>query len=330
MNGLVIEECSDPIDTTVLLPFIIAWVVVHSNVTVYSIWSVGTTANILGLLLMSVDHFVAIKWSLKHNIILRRRVVTILITGCWIFSILSGMLYHMMIHKGIIKAGDIIVNKMHYDPIYYDEFPEKWWVFSYKNSDGTYFLKDLQQQTFADISNAVKFTIIGVVFITLLLIYGYIASVVLKAAKERHHRLRYSLSSTAKERSTQMRSQKAKGLCTTSSLLLSFALLWAPFEIYSFLSFTNSPILDPQKLDLKTIEFILMIICSCTAIVDFCIYFLRSHEVVKRLREIRRNRCMVGHQTELNVAIKNNSSSITPASSQREATTSSDSNIPSS
>ena len=99
MNGLVIEEYSDPTDTTILLPFIIAWVVVHSNVTVYSIWSVGTTANILGLLLMSVDHFVAIKWSLKHNIILRRRVVTILITGCWIFSILSGMLYHMMIHK---------------------------------------------------------------------------------------------------------------------------------------------------------------------------------------------------------------------------------------
>ena len=235
---------------------------------------------------MTVDHFIAVRWSLKHQILMRRRVVGILVASSWILSIINGMLFNMMTHEGVKKAGDIMINELDYYYEYYDELHEQWSAWNYKESDGKYFL-ELKQETFFKISLAVNFSLISAVLLVLLVVYVYIARVLLKVAKERRYRQRLSIASTAEERSAQMRRRRVKGLCTTISLLVSFLLLWTPLQVYHMISFLKTNDSAYKGLDSGKDERIMIVLCSCTSIVDIFIYVLRSQEVMRRLKEFR-------------------------------------------
>lgn len=245
-------------------------------------------------MLMSIDHFVAIRWSIKHHILMRKRVILSLIVSTWIVAIINSALYQLLIHKNIRQVYTEIKTDYELEEWKYDEFCEQWGWYDYRPY-GKYVF-EMDQELHSDITYYVGFSIISVVFIILLCIYSYIAWVVIKVAKARHRRLRYTLSKTSDQRRTELYHKQAKGLLTTVLLLGTFVLLWAPLQIAYILMVTKSKLIDGlrEKGDLDVYQIWMMVVCSCTTLADVFIYFLRSQEMSKLLKYCRqKDNCLV-------------------------------------
>lgn len=251
-------------------------------------WAVGTIANLLGLMLMSIDHFVAIRWSIKHPILMRKRVILSLIGSTWIVAIINGALYHLIIYKNINKTHALLQGYS-IDASESDEFCEQRGWYYYQEVEGVYFFH-LDQAKHSSITFYVDSAIILLVFITILCIYVYVASVVLRVAKARERGQRYSITSTSEQRRARLQSTQAKGLLTTILLVSTFVVLWSPLEIYYILTEAKSEVIESLSVERQSlIETILMVVCSCTTLVDILVYFLRSQECIKMFKECRAN-----------------------------------------
>lgn len=226
----------------------------------------GPIANLLGLALMSLDHFIAIGWPLKHHKLQRRSTIEILIASTWIVALIRGITYYFNTYESFMLA---VIN---FSSVDFDSFCEKW----------------EEQKKPRPSNTGLNFTVIllttiGLVFLAIFVMYCYIAWVAFKAIKTKWYFQRYSRTSSAKNRTARKRMRQVKGIGTTILLLFSFMLLWTPISVFYIRSITNSLVIDPNT----KCEIILIDIVCCTSLIDVGIYFMRSKEGATVLRRYR-------------------------------------------
>ena len=251
----------------------------------YRIWNVGTAANLLGLLLMTLDSFIAIKWPLKHRILLRKRVIFILISCTWIAALIRGFLHLLItlpkfpvLHSRIIEEAEI-------ELVDY-EYCELRTFFNFKFND--MYSINLGQKRFDTINIAVFLTILFVVFIGVVMIYCYRSWVICRLSNHRSNQLHVQQVNinSRQQQTASIRRQQTKGLATTVTLILSFTILWMPITVFQLMKITNDKVReDLEIMEPGYIERVLMIVCSSTSIVDvfICLYFLRPFKFKLRL-----------------------------------------------
>lgn len=252
---------------------------IKPNIYSYRVWMGGTTANVLGLLLMTSDHFIAVRFSLKHKLFLRKRVVFSLIAVSWVISILHGMLQTMIIEsKGrsiyeTVKQQELkMIGHCALSTIYYD--------FGFDFGQ----VHDNVLISYSDIA------FLSGILLTMIVVYSYIAHVVFKVSKQRQLRLQTSSSISSKTINSQRRRSTTKGLCTTALLVGAFIILWAPIYIYRILQISESSVL--KGADIVAVEIALVVTASTTSIVDILIYFMRSPELSKLIKEVKPACCL--------------------------------------
>ena len=246
------------------------------------LWMIGPWANLFGLVLMTLDHFIAIRWPLKHRILMSKRTVEIMIGCSWIFAVICGILYNLTMFTTLVRAVTGLLQE------------------DTKNTSFDSFCRDWIQMTNEEIkrqrdashypiffrrSLILLISIVLPTFISLLYMYTYIVTVVIKVTKRRRHFQRSSISSANQDTlNLRKRMRQARGIGTTITLLAAFLLLWTPVIVFYALVSTDSPILPPKRRDIRKIRRTMKVVLSCTTLVDIGIYFMRSKEAKRVLR----------------------------------------------
>ncbi|XP_067935024.1 lysophosphatidic acid receptor 2-like [Watersipora subatra] len=236
-------------------------------------FDVGTTANLVGLLLMSLDHFIVVRFSLQHRLLMRSRVVFSLLSVGWALSAVLGLLKCILIASKKTKLADGLrpynINITGYcslEAYYYVQRP----------GTGEYFIPVGQKQD-SNIRFGVAVVLITLTFTSMFFIHSYIAYTVVRVSKEQQKRLKHSsLKSSLID--MRMRKSQFKGVCTTVMFLGTFAALWLPTNIMYIMKMRGSKTLS-QLGNSEQAESILLVIASMTGILDVAIYFLRSREL---------------------------------------------------
>ena len=187
------------------------------------LWMIGPWANLFGLVLMTLDHFIAIRWPLKHRILMSKRTVEIMIGCSWIFAVICGILYNLTMFTTLVRAVTGLLQE------------------DTKNTSFDSFCRDWIQMTNEEIkrqrdashypiffrrSLIILISIVLPTFISLLYMYTYIVTVVIKVTKRRRHFQRSSISSANQDTlNLRKRMRQARGIGTTITLLAAFLLL---------------------------------------------------------------------------------------------------------
>lgn len=229
---------------------------------------------------MAFDILLAIRWPLKHHILLNRKTAIIIIICAWVLAVILSFAYCKFYYKTLFQTlahtheyeGE--VNKQTFDL-----FCESWMLIITTASGDGELLHKVYKTYFT-----VSFLIIAVAFLTILLMYCYIIAIAIRARKTKQHYQRHSITSQGKNRSAQMALSQTKAVGTTILLLSAYIILWMPLVVYFGLILTESRILPSDHRCLETIERILMVSICCTAIVDIGIYFIRSKEAFRVLK----------------------------------------------
>lgn len=247
-----------------------------------SIWNAATTANLVGLMLMSVDHFVAIKFSLKHAVIMRKRTIITAIVCSWIVSLFLGLLDRILIasNRELANISNIHRSKVDSSMPF---FCLKDVLYEHKLDNGTYYF-NVGQKADNLIRISIDLVIVVLVCVIMLVVYLYIAVIVIKVGREKKRRLQYASILTARQIQRIKRSQ-LKGMCTSLLLLLTFLALWLPMVVIKVLNEFDGTY-DANNNHHQN-QLIMVVVCSCTALVDIFLYFLRSKEVFTLLNELK-------------------------------------------
>ena len=227
-------------------------------------------ANFLAVLLISLDHFIAIRFSMKHTIIMSRRVVVILIVISAIVAFIIGF-YEKLVILGNRKINPLI-----------DEYQDMFFTLSafciretfYRapGYNSTYYY-DLDQEKY-DLSKVVlDLTFFTVVLVLLTATYCYIVLIIFRVSKHKRRQLQTSHLTYTKDNENTIRKSEVKGLCTSVLFVVTFIALWLPNVV------VNLPVTSIEEAVTNETFMIMAIVCSCTAISDFLIYFLRSKRI---------------------------------------------------
>lgn len=260
----------------------------------------GCTANLIGLLLMSVDHFIVVRFSLRHRILMRKRVVFSLLGGSWVVSAIMGFLSAILIaskRTSLLETFRKSYPEREIDYCWLETF------YVFKTSKNSYYVQ-VGQEVDTKIILGAELIIMSLSFIMMIFTYIYIACTVVRVSKEQQQRLK-SCRMFPKHRDSRMRKARYKGVCTTVLLLGTFVLVWLPTETLYILDLLKSELLESSNLML--IRRILLVIVSSTGLIDVGIYFLRSREFIA-VMELK-NECF-----RLKPADSSKSSSNTPTS----------------
>lgn len=232
---------------------------------------------------MSIDHFLVVCFSLRHQMLMRKRVVYTLIITSWIVSVLFSLLDTITI---VAKKARLLEALSVYDLNIsdYSDYCSLEALYHFPTSPDTYFLAVGQKED--DLVRIhVTTSLMSCTFIVMLVVYIYIAQVVVRVSKERKRRLQNSRV-PSKELNSRMRRTQTKGLCTTLFLLGTFTVVWLPWKIGFYLIAAGSKHLEESKETL--LRRVLLVTASMTGILDVIIYFLRSREratVMKATRQ---------------------------------------------
>ena len=82
--------------------------------------------NLLGLQMMAIDSFIALKWPLQHHIFMRRTVVKGLIIATWIITALVTFFYPILLTIQIHWI-ESVMNEHFNDGPY--RFCRSWYIF---------------------------------------------------------------------------------------------------------------------------------------------------------------------------------------------------------
>lgn len=237
----------------------------------------GTYANLFGLLLMTGDHFIAVRFSLKHRIWMRKRVIFSLISLAWVLAVILGFL-----ELAIILSKDTMVRDYAQEnfSIIIEGFCLMEVAYRSTSPDGRYQVPVGQEVDYL-VQSLTYIIIISCVLVSMLCVYTYIACVVIRVSRQRGARQRQTLVEE-KEIHKQMTKRQTKGICTTLLLLVSFCLLWAPVQVVKLLEINRSSALTST--DVQLLNSVLAVVASCTGLVDVIVYLLRTAKVKKCFR----------------------------------------------
>lgn len=219
---------------------------------------------------MSIDHFIVIRFPLRHRIIMRKRVVFFFITVTWLLSAQLSLIDMFLI---ISKWSDVQTGV----PVGWDLTDatycqiEEWYLYR----DETSFLVPVGQPTDSNIRRWITITLVSFPFCLMIILHSYNTSVIIRVLRDQETRLRnHNMSS--KEQDIRLRKSRTKGLCTTILLLLTFAIVWLPLQVTNLMSASGSKLFD--NINRTLLSKILIIITTLTGLWDILIYFLRSRE----------------------------------------------------
>lgn len=267
---------------------------------------------------MTVDSFIAIRWPLKHRIVLRKRVIYVLIGCAWVIAIVRGFIYLLVTLPNLFEIQSIFESFGWVSDDYC--MLRSFFVFKSDTADKAYVYSFFPQELFTTINIAIFLTILFVVFITVVSIYCYRSVVIYRLAVQRSNQLHLQRAQGAhqQQQPVSIQRQQTKSLLTTIILVISFTVLWMPLTVFQLLRITNDNIRRGLELiEPGYIERVLMIVCSSTSLVDvfICMYFLRPLKlrVCMPCFERTRNNIRSPATTSTNAGLDHSSSKETPA-----------------
>ena len=152
----------------------------------FRVWIVGPAANLIGLALMPLEHFMAIRCALKRRILLSNNVVTAMIAGCWILASLFSIVHYIQPYRLMIEVSmDMSTHCCEYKSSF-EWFCEKWITILIDDTRK----EDINQQIYTT-NFSITFSLISAVFLTITLIYCYIIRVALQASKTKCYFQKY-------------------------------------------------------------------------------------------------------------------------------------------
>ena len=253
----------------------------------FSVWCLGAALNIITLLVMTIESFVAIRWPLKHHAYMSKKIATLMIAAAWFFAVLKTIYYPTLIYSRVLKIAGILSNPKKETS---KDFCRGWYfsqmdIGEYTDSFG------FDPSVIGDLNLWLAIGLLGITIVSLLLIYGYRTAVVQKVANQMDHHQRYNVTYTSRERAIRARRLKAKGFITTVYLAGSWAMLWGPFLVFQILKVSKSLIIHHiANFDFTSSERIFLVVCCLTSITDVLIYafFIKNKATTRCLIRSRR------------------------------------------
>ena len=127
---------------------------------------------------MSLDHFVALRWPLRHHILAESSKPSVIgIIVCWVLAVIASGVYYLTNYAIMIRA----LTQQHTN---FDDFCQCW-----ENLRAETYHTLLQTQEDASkylAEGLTAATLIGFVFLANVVIYIYIAKVVIQSIKQRY------------------------------------------------------------------------------------------------------------------------------------------------
>ena len=264
-----------------------------------TVWDIGTAANILGLVLMSVDHFVAVRWPLKHHILLSKSTLEVIIGISWILACILWAIYYIGNYKTLQAALNSTMDDVNGT---FSVFCKHWLFLSISKV----MYEELRVRIYKDAS--LTFVLSGFVFVAIAFMYCYVSKVTVNARKTKSFFQNHSQSSSKSAitsdyqhssatsttsfsnawfKQVRKRLKLKRCIRTTMLFLGSFAVLWTPILICLVLILVKSSAFVAHGMTIAIIDRSKTVAVCMTTITDVIIYFVRSNELERpRKRKI--------------------------------------------
>lgn len=217
---------------------------------------------------MSLDHFVALRWPLRHHILAESSKPSVIgIIVCWVLAVIASGVYYLTNYAIMIRA----LTQQHTN---IDDFCQCW-----ENLRAETYHTLLQTQEDASkylAEGLTAATLIGFVFLANVVIYIYIAKVVIQSIKQRYRRDDNVVRGTGHH--SQPRLKQAKGVMATFLFLTFFIILWTPVLIIHGFIVTENKTNYSNPTTQDRMDVILAAISCCTALFDVSIYFVVANK----------------------------------------------------
>ena len=245
----------------------------------------GTRANILGLQIMAIDSFVALRWPLKHHIYMKKSAVRLVVLAAWFISALLAAYYPATIYNEIIKVGSIIASDM--SQSYHAGFCRLWYIYQTVGESKMNRLLDFDN-TLLDAINKYEFAgLHALALIMLIVIYGYRSTIVRRTARRWNHSQRMNRRLSESNRQSRARKMQMKGFKITVILSAAFIAIWSPCIVMTIVKIFNGY----TRIEEEVSRFgqICRTICCLTTIIDVLVYMVmvRSLEVKRLYQKVK-------------------------------------------
>ncbi|XP_067942563.1 C-C chemokine receptor type 3-like [Watersipora subatra] len=225
------------------------------------IWNAGTYANLFGLLLMTVDHFIAVRWSLMHITVITKKWAVQAVLVVWLLAVVLAFLEDILIEPTYTEIMD------DWDTKFTTRYCYQRIV--YKHTTNGIYTFDLNQDGHTAIIAVISIVTISLTFVTMATVYTYIAYVVISISRRKK----------AQNNRFSATRPNLKGIGTTILLLCTFLILYLPITISYFAQvFGNADELSYWW------THIFNILVTMTGIADILIYGCRDKDVQAALR----------------------------------------------
>ena len=254
--------------------------------SIFSVNGLGTRANILGLQIMAIDSFVALRWPLKHHIYMNKSAVRRVVLVAWFITALLAAYYPATIYNEISKVGSIIASDMSQN--YHGGFCRSWYIYQTVGENKMNRLLDFDN-TLLDAINKYEFAgLLVLALIMLIVIYGYRSTIVRRTARKWSNSQRHNRHLSESNRQSRVRKMQMKGFKITVILSAAFIGLWSPCIVMSFVKIFNGY----TRIEEEVSRFgqICRTICCLTTIIDVLVYMVmvRSQEVKRLYQKVKK------------------------------------------